>query len=150
MRDVSSLAKVLNGITPQVITSGGGAKNTGNIDVRGFAGLLFAVHFGANGGDTLNGTNKFTVLLQDADDDGAGSPDSYGSVDTDDVVGVTPASGIVVTVDDAAEDDAVYQFAYVGDKRFVKLTVTPNGTLTNGNPVCVSVTKLLPQFVPTP
>lgn len=148
MIDANGKSVLVNAITPQVITSGGGAKNSGNLDLRGFRGALVGVAFGANGGDTLSGTNKFTVLVEHAEDAGADTPGDYASVGTDDVVGVTPASGIVITVDDAAEDDKVYQFSYVGDRRYLKVTVTPAGTLTNGNPVAVSLIKTDPLYVP--
>jgi hypothetical protein len=148
MRDIDSTLVAVKGITPQVVNTGGGAVNTGNVDLRGYDGALVVFSIGANGGDTLSGTNKFTVLAQDASDAGSDTPGDYAAVDADDVVGVTPASGIVYTIDDAAEDDMVYQFAYVGGNRFLKVTVTPNGTLTNGNPVSVNIIKGLPHRVP--
>jgi len=147
MRDLVSNLGLGDGIVSQVINSGGGAKDTGNVDLQGFNSCLFLVDFGANGGDTLDDTNKFTVKLEHAADDGAGSPDTYEAVESADVIIPTvggcsaPSSGVVITVDDAAEDAKKYYFGYIGDRRFVKLTVTPNGTLTNGNPVCVAVVK---------
>lgn len=141
MEDLYSELGVVHGIDAQVITSVGGAKNTGDIDLIGFHSALVLVNFGANGGDTLNGTNKFTVKVEHADDDGTGAAGAYSDVDAADIRGATPSSGVVFTVDDAAEDSQSYRCGYIGSKRFIKVTVTPNGTLTNGNPISVNVIK---------
>ena len=126
----------------ETVTSGGGAVNSGDIDRQGFNSQEFLVDFGANLGDTLSGSNYFTVALTHADDDGTGAAGSYTAVAAADVLGATPdANGVVVTVDDAAEDEALYQFGYKGNKRFTKLTITPVGTLTNGNPVTALLVK---------
>lgn len=149
MRDVDSHAVAVNAITPQTLTSGSGAVNSGDQDLQGFYGALLTFAIGDNGGDTLNGTNKFELKLEHAEDDGDGAADSYAAVDADDVVGATPdGSGNVVIVDDAAEDDQIYQMAYVGNRRFIKATLTPQGTLANGNPAALALVKMLPTFVP--
>lgn len=149
MRDLHNNLAVVHAISAQVVNTGGGAVNSGDLDLRGFESAEFLVNFGANGGDTLNGTNKFTVTLEHSADDGAGSPAGYAAVGANDVLGVTPdVSGVVLTVDDAAEDAASYRFGYIGGKRFVKLTITPNGTLANGNPVAANLVKGHPDYKP--
>lgn len=148
MIDLDSQLVAVNGITPQVITSSGGAKNTGDVDLQGFNGALVVFPIGANGGDTLNGTNYITLTLEHADDDGTGSAGSYTAVTDSEIVGATSTSGVVVTIDAAAEDDLVYQLAYIGGKRFIKATITPNGTLSNGNPAAVTVIKGAASFRP--
>lgn len=149
MKDMDSNVVVVEGVNPIVMTVAVGAKDTGNIDLQGFDGALLVVHVGAkHASDTLNGTNKITILFQDAEDDGTGSPGSYANVDTVDVVGVTPASGVVLTIDDAAKCAMVHQFGYVGDKRFVKATATPGGTIVNGVPIALEIVKGYPNYVP--
>lgn len=141
MRDLHSKTDIAQAIAAQTVTSGGGAVNSGDIDLQGCNGAAITVNFGANGGDTLNGTNYFTVTVEHADDDGTGAAGAYAACDSTDIIGATPSSGVVITVDDAAEDEASYKVGYVGDKRFVKVTITPNGTLTNGNPISADVIK---------
>jgi len=143
MREMESRTELVHAIDAQTVTSGGGAVNSGDIDRQGAEGMLFVLNVGDNGGDTLNVTNHFEVKVEHADDDGTGSPDVYEAVAADDVVIDTglaaaqapDANGVIVDIDDAAEDQASYKFAYKGDRRFAKVTITPNGTLTNGNPM---------------
>ena len=149
MKDLHSNISIVKGLTPQTVTSGGGAVNTGNVDLQGFNSAEIEFSIGANLGDTLNVTNKFTVALTHADDNGAGSPGDYANVEAKDVLGVTPATGVVFTIDDATEDELVYRCGYVGGKRFIKVTVTPNGTLTSGNPIAVNIVKGHPSDAPT-
>jgi len=148
MTDMDSKLVAVNAITPQTVTSGGGAVASSDVDLQGFDGALISFAIGANGGDTLSGSNYFTLKLEHAADDGTGSAGSYSNVDSTEIVGATAASGVVVTVDDAAEDDAIYQLAYIGGERFIKVTITPTGTLTNGNPASVAVIKGAPSFRP--
>jgi len=149
MKDMDSTTVVVEGINPIVQTFAVGALNTGNIDTQGFDGALLVVHVGAkHASDTLNSTNKITILFQDAEDDGTGAPGSYANVDEVDIVGATPASGVVLTIDDAAKCAMVHQFGYVGDKRFIKATATPAGTIANGVPIAIEIVKGYPNYVP--
>ena len=149
MKDLHSNISIVKGLTPQTVTSGDGAVNTGNVDLQGFNSAEIEFSIGANLGDTLSGTNKFTVALTHAPDDGAGSPGDYANVEAADVLGVTPATGVVFTIDAAAEDELVYRCGYVGGKRFIKVTITPNGTLTSGNPCAINIIKGHPSDAPT-
>jgi len=149
MKDMDSNTVVVEGVNPIVMTVAVGAKDTGNIDMQGFQGALLVVHVGAkHASDTLSATNKITILFQDADDDGTGSAGTYANVDTVDVVGATPASGVVLTIDDAAKCSMVHQLGYVGDKRFIKATATPAGTIANGVPIAIEIVKGYPDYVP--
>lgn len=149
MRDLDSALVVVEGINPIVQTVAVGALDTGNQDLQGYEGAVVALHIGAkHASDTLNSTNKITVLLQHADDDGAGSPGDYANVAAADVQGVTPSSGVIYTIDDAAKCAQVFQCGYVGGKRFIKATLTPAGTIANGVPVAVEVIKGFPHAIP--
>lgn len=142
MRDMynnTELVYVIN----ETVTSGGGAVNVSDIDCRGFDEIMIEVSVGANGGDTLNGTNYFTVDVEHGDDG-----TTYADVDETDILGATPASSVILTIDAAAEDEAVYRFGYIGNKRYLDITVTPNGTLTNGNPFTVTLIKGRPHNAP--
>lgn len=149
MKDLDSNVVVVEGVNPIVMTVAVGAKNTGDLDLQAFDGAVVVVHVGAkHASDTLNSTNKITVLVEDADDDGTGAAGTYASVDAVDMVGVTPASGVCLTIDDAAKCAMVHQFGYVGSKRFLKVTATPAGTIANGVPIAIELVKGFPQYVP--
>ena len=149
MRDLHSRLVALEGVNPIVMTVAVGAKDTGNIHLQGFQSAEVLLHIGAkHASDTLNGTNKITVKLEHADDDGTGSPGSYASVGADDVVGVTPSSGVIYTVDDAAKCALLFQCGYVGDKPFSKVTLTPTGIIANGVPIACEILKGDPAYVP--
>lgn len=149
MRDLYSNAVVVEGVNPITMTVAVGAKNTGDQDLQGFDGAMVVVHVGAkHASDTLSGTNKITCLLEHADDDGTGAAGTYASVAATDVVGVTPSSGVVLTIDDAAKCAMVHQLGYVGGKRFIKLTMTPAGTIANGVPIAAEVIKGFPNYIP--
>lgn len=149
MKDLDSNLVVVEGVNPITMTVAVGAKNTGDLDLQGFDGAVIVVHVGAkHASDTLSGTNKITVLVEDADDDGTGAAGTYGNVDAIDMVGVTPSSGVVLTIDDAAKCAMVHQFGYVGDKRFLKVTATPAGTIANGVPIAIELCKGFPRYVP--
>jgi len=66
--------------------------------------------------------------MEHADDDGTGVAGSYANVAAADVQGVTPASGIVLTIDADAETPQITKIGYVGGKRFVKITPAETGT----------------------
>lgn len=145
MRDIDSKLAFVYGVN-KTITTAGGAEEV-EIDRQGFEALELSVSFGASG-DTLSGAVYWTVKLEHSDDDGSGSAAAYSDVAEKDVLGATPASGIVVTVDAAAEDEAQYNLGYIGGKRHVKATVTPVGTHTNGTPISVIAVKALGHAQP--
>ena len=96
-------------------------------DLAGCNSVLIGFHVGLTG-STLSESNYWTLKLEHADDDGAGSADSYSDVAAADVLGLTPASGICITIDADAEDNTLYSFGYVGGKRFIKVTIAETGT----------------------
>ena len=142
MRDLNSNISVVTGLVPQTITSAGGAKNTGDIDLQGFNSAAIICAFGASG-DVLSSTVFQQVKLEHADDNGAGAPGTYAAVTVKDVdikgtlsgvpqVTAPDASGNIVLVDAAAEASNTYQFGYVGNKRFIRATTTPSAGNTSG------------------
>lgn len=147
MRDLHNNVHAANAIAPQTVTTAGGAIVSGNLDLAGFLSAEFVVAIGASG-DTLSSTDKLSVKLEHAPDDD-GVPGTYAAVTGTDVLGAVPdADGVLVTVDDPAEDDRAVRFGYVGSRRFLKVTVTPAGTHTNGTPVAVVLVKGHPLSAP--
>ena len=140
MRDLHSNLAPVQALAAQTINQGTGALTTGNVDLAGFNGVQVVVHYGNidEMGASPQGGAQIAVKLEHADDDGTGSPGAYADVALADVVG--PASvtaGVVATV---TSDLAATGVGYVGDKRFIRVTLTPTG-LTNGGPAGVIVNK---------
>ena len=96
------------------------------VDLADFNSAVVIWHCGVSA--TTSGSNYWTCTLQHADDDGTGSAGDYANVAAADVLGVTPASGVVFTMDDNAnEDSQIYSCGYVGGKRFLKVKLDEQG-----------------------
>ena len=141
IRDLYSNMGLVQAIAAQTVTIGGGAVNSGDLDLRGFDSAMMSINVGASG-DTLAAGVKFDIKMEHADDDGTGSAGAYAAVAAKDVIGVTPdGSGNVILIDDPAEDSQMYGFSYIGHKRFVKITITPSAGNTNGTPFSIDLVK---------
>ena len=129
----------------QTITSA--ALQSGNLDLKGFNAAEVVVDFGDidEMGASPQGGAQIAVKLEHADDDGSGGPGSYADVTLADVVGPTSVStGVVETVTSDAQPVRV---GYVGDKRFLRVTLTPSA-LTNGGPAGCWLLKGRPRHAP--
>lgn len=144
MKDLHSNIKPAAILHPVVVTATG---NSGDVDLEGFESAEIVIDAGVDAGSGLSASHKLTFTLQHADDDGTGSADTYEDITSADVLGVTPASNVVLTIDATDEDDTLYRIGYVGGKRFVKLTWTETGTVSM--PMAVSVIKGHPIDAPT-
>lgn len=134
MRDLVNNIKTGLGLAPQVVTAD---QDGVSIDVRGFDSLAIVVALGA-AGDTLAADTKFDFKLQHAEDNGAGSPDSWEAVGSDDVLYQTvDANGVFLTVDADAEAGQAYRVGYKGSRRWVRVQTDVTGTHENGTPVAV-------------
>lgn len=109
------------------------------VDLKDCNSAVFLWATGVEAG-TLAANLGWSLTMTHADDDGTGIAGSYANVSAADVQGVTPASGVVVTIDAAAEDETLYKIGYIGGKRFVKLLITEIGT-TTGMPQALLVLK---------
>lgn len=153
MKDLISGLKIDQVLKPQTIQAA--PLGSGNIDMRGFDSLLCVVSIG-DIADALNGTSaKLEIKVEHSDDDGAGAPASYAACEAGDLLldaGYdTVTNGIIKTLADnnggANDDDATrYAFGYIGDKRWVKVTLTP--TLATGGAVAITVIKGHPSIAP--
>jgi len=107
-------------------------------DLKDANSAVIEISCGAKGaGDT--GTITFT--LTHADDDGTGVAGAYANVAAADVLGVTPSSGVILTLAAGAVAAAVYKFGYVGGKRFLKLTPAENDANATGTVVSATIIK---------
>lgn len=119
--------KTADAIVP-IVGANGSAPTALEVDLAGFNSALIFILVGLEG-SALSVSNYWTWKLEHADDSAvAGVAGSYANVAAADVQGVTPSSGIIVTVDDPAEDSTVYKIGYVGGKRFIKITPVETGT----------------------
>jgi hypothetical protein len=145
MRDLHNNLAVVRGIRPQTIA--GSALNTGNIDLLGFNSAEVVVEFGDidEMGASPVGAAKIDIKIEHADDDGSGSPGTYGNVALVDVIGPSSVTGGIVA--SPTTDASPVEVGYVGDKRFIRVTLTPTG-LTNGGPVTCVVAKGHPRHAP--
>ena len=131
----------------QIQTIQAAALNTGDIDLKGYEAAQVVVDFGDIDeiGLSPQGAAQIAIKLEHADDDGTGLPAAYAAATLADVIGpASVAAGIVATVTD---DQSLVRFGYVGERRFIKVTLTPTA-LVNGGPVGVWVEKGHPRHAP--
>jgi hypothetical protein len=126
MKDLYSKIKVEQTIAP-VVGQNEAAPTAVEVDLAGCNSAVFLISTGVEG-STLDGSNYWTWKMEHADDDGTGVAGSYANVAAADVLGVTPSSGIVLTLDANAETPQITKIGYVGGKRFVKITPAETGT----------------------
>ena len=119
---------VLDNIVPAAAT----------VDLAGFNSAVIEVSCGAKGaGDT----GTITLKVEHVDDDGTGSSGTYASVEEKDMLGVTPASGVILTLVGGAVAAKTYKFGYVGEKRFIKLTLAEADSNATGTIMGINVIK---------
>lgn len=135
-RDISNKLKALEAIAPVADQSAdvNGATFDKTTD-PGFESLMALVHLGASG-DTLSGSVKIDLILEESDDDSVWSKVAADDIEVPDAAQKgTDGSGIFQTVDDPAEDEAIYKVGYKGHKRYARVVLDFTGTHTNGIPV---------------
>ena len=130
MKDLYSNIIAAHVVAP-VVGANASAPAAVEVDLAGCNSAVFLFSIGAEG-STLDTSNYWTWKMEHADDSATpGVAGSYANVAAADVQGVTPASGIVLTVDSPAEDLTLYKVGYIGGKRHVKITTAETGTGPN-------------------
>jgi len=133
MRDLASKIVPVAALGPVTLA----ADNTpAAIDLAGFhsAAILLGVGIG---GITFDATNKVEFKLTHSDDNS-----TYTDVADADMQGVTGiTSGIIKSLVAAHAAAAVYEFGYVGNKRYLKILADFSGTHATGTPIAVMVVK---------
>jgi hypothetical protein len=146
MKDINSNLKVVRALDPAVNTDIGTTPLVSEWINRKQSSILFnALLIAIALGDLTDADAVYAVSYEHADDDGA------GAVDTGTIVAV-PAADIIGTSADFAfgDDDEVRQVGYIGDKQYVRVTITPTTTAQTGN-TPVSIVGILgePTQFPT-
>ncbi|GAB5387078.1 MAG: hypothetical protein Alpg2KO_00460 [Alphaproteobacteria bacterium] len=123
---------------PPALRQTGADIDGATIDLQGKSAVEFIVSVGAEG-DAFSSSVGFNVILETADDDGTGAPDTWApetnaqlylgaaSDDGNDV----QTSGIALSIREngGAQD---YRFGYKGGKRFARLNLVAVGTQGTG------------------
>ena len=124
MKEIYNQISVQQALAPVVVTAD---KLSAAIDMAGANALSVNVSFGAPG-DTLGATVYFSVSLVDSDDG-----TTYTAVDSAYVLGTLGKF----------DDDAAAQMnaAYLGGKRYVKVSIDVVGTHSTGTPIAVTAIK---------
>lgn len=127
MRDLYNQVAVRHTLAPATVTAGvtGAA-----VDRRGFESVDHTVILGASG-DTLSGSVSITLRLEHSHD----GITWEAATDADALGPTIGASGIFATIDDPAEDDAVYRVGYVGGRRYTRIVADFAGVHSNGTPL---------------
>lgn len=122
MKDLLNKIKAVSLLDPVVVSATG---QITDIDLADFDSAVLLIAMGADAGSGLSGSHKLTFTLSDSDDG-----TTYATVDAEDVLGVTAASGVILTVDATDEDNTLYAVGYVGGKRYLQLDYVETGTVS--------------------
>ena len=128
MKDLYNKIIAAQSIAP-VVGQHGAAPTAVEVDLAGCNSAVFLICTGIEG-SSLSSSNYWTWKMEHADEStvSPGTAGSYANVAASDVQGVTPSSGIVLTLDANAETPQITKIGYVGGKRFVKITPAETGT----------------------
>lgn len=129
MRDLYNNIEVRRGLSPLVQNNDSSAFVSQIIDMRGWKSLVWLVSLG-----DVTDADVTTVFLMEHDDDSALAnaadvPDSQ----------MDPTE--IIAAFDFGDDDSVRKIGYVGEKRYVRLTITPTGN--NSGDIGIAVIALM-------
>lgn len=138
MRDLMNSVHPLRAISPVAAGTDNTPIVSQIIDRKGYDSLTFLILTGAN----TDADATFTVLVEDGDD--SDLVDDGAAVADDQLVGTEALASFTF-----ADDNETRKIGYLGDKRYVRLTITPANNAA-GN-IFVSAIALLghPELQPT-
>lgn len=113
MRDMLNHIHVLRALSPVAAGTDNTAYVSEIIDRRGFDALTFLIAIGAN----TDADVAFTVLIEDGD---ASNLSDAAAVADEHLVGTEALASFTY-----ADDNEARKIGYVGDKRYVRMTITP-------------------------
>lgn len=129
MRDLMNDITPKVSITPRVLTDNTAAVGE-NVDGQGYDSVTHIIATG-----TLADVDAtFVALLEHADDNGSGAPDTFAAVADEELVGTEALAGFTF-----AADTACRKLGYVGGKRWTRLTVTPAANAGNAPIAAVAI-----------
>jgi hypothetical protein len=128
MRDLYNNIEVRRGFSPAAAVTDNTAYVSQIIDMRGFKSLVWCILLGS-----LVDADMTTVfLMEDGDDSGLSDAAAVADVKMD------PTE--IIAAFDFGDDNTVRKIGYVGEKRYVRLTITPSA---NTGDMFVAVMALL-------
>ena len=103
------------------------------VDLAGFNSAVIELSVG------LKSADAGTITLKAEHSDAT----NFANVAAADMQGVTPAEGVIYTIDADSDDSTsrIVKFGYVGGKRYLKLTIAEVGANANGVILGVTVVK---------
>ena len=126
-----------SGTLVPVLTAPGADASSSAFDRAGDLAVFGNIYLGVPL-DTLSGSIKWTLSLQECDTAG-GTYTDVADADLINANGVAAANAVVV--DANGEASRIYSFGYRGTKQFLKLKATKTGTHTNGTPMAMWFTS---------
>ena len=114
-----------------------GTVTSSSVDVSGYTGSAFYVHYG-DSADTLAAGLYWEAKLKEC----ATSGGTFTDVSSDDISTDTNAFGLVNA---PTEDQAVFGVRYLGSQKFVKVEVTATGSHSSGTPIGLFCALGLPR-----
>lgn len=113
MRDLMNHVQPVWAIAPAAATTDNTAWVSQIIDTQGYGSAMFALLFG----NEVDADVTFTVLVEDGNQSNLSD---NATVDPTQLLGTVALAGA-----NFANDNTPRKIAYVGDKRYIRLTVTP-------------------------
>ncbi len=113
MRDLYNNIEVRRALSPVAAGTDNTAYVSQIIDMRGFKSMVFAILVGAN----TDADATFVVLIEEGDNSALTDNAAVADVNLD------PTEAIASF--DFADDDTVRKIGYTGEKRYVRMTITP-------------------------
>jgi hypothetical protein len=121
MRDLANSIYPKRGLSPVAAGTDNTAYVSQIVDTLGFDSCVFIALIGAN----TDADATFAVLVEDGDDSGLSDHAAVADVD---LIGTEAIAGFTA----ADDDNTVRKIGYVGNKRYVRVTITPSGN-NSGN-----------------
>jgi PHD/YefM family antitoxin component YafN of YafNO toxin-antitoxin module len=130
MKDLYNHIEFVQAIKP-VLVSDNTVPAAAIVDLAGFNSAVIELSVG------LKSADAGTITLKAEHSDTS----SFANVAAADMQGVTPAEGVIYTIDTDSDDSTsrIVKFGYVGGKRYLKLTIA-EGLGANANGVILGVT----------
>jgi hypothetical protein len=136
MRDITNNLHLRNVIPPVAARTDNTAIVGTVVDRKGYDALMFALSIGTN----TDANATFAVLVEESDESGA----NFSAVADADLNGTEALAGFAFD-----DDTETRKIGYRGNKRYVRLTVTPSGN-DSGNIFLAAVAVLgYPAYKPT-
>ena len=132
MKDLYNHLTLVQAVAPVVVKTGT-VPDAATVDLAGFNSAVIELSVG------LKSADAGTITLKAEHSDAT----SFADVAAADMQGVTPAEGVIYTIDADSDDSTsrIVKFGYVGGKRYLKLTIAEVDTNTNGVILGVTVVK---------